>query len=155
MATLQLTPTYNGYSTSGPNGFVQTEVGGGMPRTQLDLVGGVSVVNLRFVLSEWQYQYWRAFYLGTITEGSLPFDMTLDVDGYDATYSVQIVKGTVAESRAYQTGIQVTFQVYARPIIDEDYMASVVDLYGAYGEAGSSLLEAIDQFANTDSQVLT
>ena len=155
MATLQLTPTYSGYANSGPDSFVQTDIGGGMPRTQLDLVGGVSVVNLRFVLSVWQYQYWRAFYLETLSEGSLPFNMTLDVDGYDATYSVNIVKGSVSEARSYQNAIEVTFKVFAKPIIDEDYMSSVVDLYDAYGVDGSDLLAAIDQFANTDSQVLT
>lgn len=155
MATLNITPTYAGYATSGPESVVQTNVGGGPPRTQLDHIGVVCPVNLRFVLSLWQYQYWRAFFLETITEGSLPFNMTLDIDGYDSTYEVTIVKGSLNERRAFAQAYEVVFQVFAKPIIDEDYLGSVVDLYDAYGVEGSTLLEAIEQFANVDSRVLT
>lgn len=155
MATLNLTPTYSGYATTGPESFVQSNISGGYPRTQLDFVGGVSVVNLRFVLSMWQYQYWRAFFLNTISEGSLPFNIDLDIDGYNETYEVQIVQGSLNENQAYVRAKEVTFSVYAQPVIDEDYMSDSVDLFDAYGDEGENILPAIDQFANTDSQVLT
>lgn len=154
MATLLLTPTYSGYSTKDANNIVQSKVGGGMPRTQLDLVGGVSVVNLRFVLSPWQYQYWMAFYYKEIQSGSLPFNIDLDIDGYNNTYEVMIVENSIGKNQAYVRGMEVNFQVFAKPIIDNDYMEGVLELYEAYGVDGEDVLNALHQFANIDSNVL-
>ncbi|MBL4802070.1 MAG: hypothetical protein JKY45_09255 [Emcibacter sp.] len=153
MAVLQLTPTYAGYADNIASGFVQTNIGGGFPRTQLDMVGGVAVVNLRFVLSEWQHQYWKAFYLRALREGSLAFTMSLDLDGYDADYNVQIVQGSISTGQL-GTAKEVTFQVYAQPIIDASYMDGTLELYTAYGPNGQSMLNALNQLANIDSNVL-
>ena len=155
MATLNLTPIYAGYGDKASTDFVQSNISGGMPRTQLDLVGGVSVVNLVFRLSPVGHQYWKSFFYNTIKTGALPFNINLDIEGYSQTYSVQIVNNSVNRALAYVRGNDVSFQVYAKPVVDAEYMQGITDIYEAYDEESYLLLEAIAQFANVDSQVLT
>ncbi len=145
-----------GYSIQGPGGTRRTDVGGGMPRYALDWDRGAQQYNVTLILDRYQWQVWESFWLVSIKKGSLPFDMILDSGLGPSLHTVHIVPGSYSANLQLISHATVAFtveaesQIYANP----DAATAIVDIYNAYGYDAYSLLNAIEQFANYDSDAL-
>lgn len=145
-----------GYSYQGPNGVMESEVGGGMPRYALDYDRGVQQFDVTFVLNPLEHQVFTHFYHNTIKKGAIGFDMPLNSGTGVVDHSVNIVPGTYSVTFADVNVIVVSFsvkaesQAYANP----EAGAALIDIYNEYGHGTHALLAALEKFATVDSNVL-
>lgn len=145
-----------GYSHGGPGGVSRTAVEGGLNRYALSYDRGVQPFNVAIVCDLEQYEVWSLFYHHIIKKGAITFDMPLDSGSGVAQHAANMVPGTYNATHTNGTTVVITFSVEATSKI-YDFDAESAELIVDYYNAGLDLLalfDALNQFANIDSNVL-
>jgi hypothetical protein len=80
MNKLFITPIVSNYSVASPDNVISTTTAGGFSRSRLDIVGGIMIVNVSWMLDENAFNYLNAFYYTILANGTLPFLCNLVLD---------------------------------------------------------------------------
>lgn len=153
-----LAPVAQNFGFNGPDGVESTDIAGGMPRTGLRWARGVQLFRVTLILKPVELSVWSAFFHRIIKKGALPFDMPLDSGMGVATHTVVMVPGTYSASRTGGAMTAVSFSVWAESNaydMTDAEAQSLIDIFNAYGDGSGQLLDALAQFANHDTLVLT
>lgn len=147
MNRLDLCPLQSGYSASFGDGVVSTPALKGMPRTRLDFVGAVHMVNASFLLGDGDYGYLMSFYR-VYQRNPQPFIARLILDTpLGADYQCKFVGDSLRFNSKDGKYVSVSCQLYAAPLaIDIDYDESVVALRNV-GTNGD-VLKNLDKLVN-------
>lgn len=145
-----LTPAYSGFSASPAADTLQAQLDGGPSRFRLNQTGAAVTVQVQWGLTRNGFNYLEAFF--RLLPGSMPFLIDLIIDNADLTeYTARLVPGS--KQLAGVQGLQriVTAQLEVKPTRSDPAVdAAIVALYGAYGEAGRSVLDRLAQLVNED-----
>ena len=145
------------YSIGDPGGVSRTEVAGGLSRYALDWSRGSRIFSVSMVLSDLQYQVWQYFYVHVIQKGALPFLMPLDSDGTVVPHLVNILPGSLNESRVHEVYWAVTYSVEAESNaynVSKDDAIAVIDFYNTYQDQSESFLNRLYTFARYDLEIV-
>ena len=137
--------TSRNYSFAVGNNVVQNAVGGGMPRSGLDLSVEAINFSLNFILSNYQYQILNMFYYSKINKGANSFNMTLDAGVGLEVMQCVIKKGSwkvVKPSAGYWSLSFVAIAESTASQLD-DFCDNLYDLNECYGNSLGSILEAL------------
>lgn len=144
------------FSFTGPGGVVRTEVEGGSPRSALSFDCGPQLFSVALVCDPDEFFIWSLFFHHTIKKGAISFDMDLDSGTGVATHSATMVPGSYQANNTNGSTWIVTFQVSAESKAydyDAGAAALIIDAYNA-GTTLTTILDALEQFATVDSNVL-
>lgn len=147
---LLLPPSEAGYGASLASAFHYANLNGGRGRRRAKFVGGTHYVSVTWVLDEWQYDYWMAFWRISTAEGVLPFLADLIVDNAAiAEYEVGAMPDSLRLSVRGESRV-VQLDVEAVPVVDADFDAANLLHYGLYGDDAPDVLARLAVFANED-----
>lgn len=130
--------------------FQREELDGGFSRKRLHIVGGASVVTVRFLLQGFEVQVFREFYRYRLAEGALPFRASLILDGpelevYDATFTKPWRLVDLPGHALHM--IATEMEVIPDPVVSDTAVA-VLDWYDELGAQAPQLLAALDDLVN-------
>lgn len=105
MTTPALTyrPERDGYSCDPGYGVISTKLDGGASRMRLDMINAAHTVNLRWMLSGYDYTLFMGFFRDTLVEATIPFlaDLLTDI-GTLTTHKMRCVNGQMPRLTANQ-----------------------------------------------------
>jgi hypothetical protein len=134
MDKFRLVPQSAGYAIAPPVGeVIASEVPGGLPMLSADIEGGVSIVDVSFMLDAGDWQYTEAFMRNRTGAGAEPFLIDMILNGSDiAEFTVMLVPESKHLTAAVAQIRYLSLQLYALPAeVDEDADSSIVDIYEA------------------------
>ena len=135
------------YSFGRGTNVLQTKVDGGMPRFNLDRTLEPVPFILNFIMSNLKHQVFMSFYDGVINHGGDSFKMNLDSGTGIVEHQVNIVPGTLKQSRPSACNWAVSFTALAQVTPSQlDSCSSVYDLYECYGDGSGALLQSLEDF---------
>ena len=151
MDKLVLRPDADGYQYTDGTEVVAVALDGGQGRYRRDRIGATTQVTCTWTLNPTQYQYWRAFYVTTTKKGALAFlcDVVSD-DGLGPREAVcNFVPGSVmlASQNGYTYVMQASLEV-APAVHDADADATLVLLYGLYGDGIDAFFASLEHLTN-------
>lgn len=152
-----LTPTVAAYSHNGPGGVLRTEVAGGAARYGVQYGRGTQQFNVTLILDKLKFSVWTAFYHHIIQKGAVTFDMPLDSGFGTELHAVNIVPDTYTATRTGGIAMIVAFVVEAENKVYQmsaAEAAGLIDVYTIYGDDSLRLLDRLNQFANSDTNVM-
>lgn len=153
----QFVPIVAQYSYKDPGGVIRTEVAGGANRYALDWARGVQPFSVTLILNALQLSVWEAFYHLITQKGAITFDMNLDSGFGVQPHACNIVPGSYNAARTGGILTAVSFVVEAESKVYDMTAAdgaSLVDMYGTYGDGLPSFFSRLAVFATADSNVL-
>lgn len=148
---LNALPDSSGYTLIDGNSVVNSgELEGGASRSRADVIGATATCDVRWTCGPALYAYLRAFYRTAITNGADSFQMNLIFDqSTPILYTVKFVPGTFKLDSTQGLTYILAGSLEVSPIpVNANFDNAVVDIFGAYGETGSTILATIAQFAN-------
>jgi hypothetical protein len=144
---LLVTPEESNYTFEDGQEVVRVELEGGAGRYRRDVIGAASLVRCRWLLSQEQYFYLRAFYRSTVLNGSLPFLIDLLLDIPTLTEHTAYFKNEPRLNRVQGHMHQVQADLEVEPVaLDSDYYDAVVMLFEEGVESG--LFATLEELVN-------
>jgi hypothetical protein len=149
-------PTIASYSNDEPGGVLRTEVSGGAPRYAMDFDRGAQPFHITLILDKQQFMVWVAFYHAVIKKGAISFLMTLDSGLGPMDHVVNIQPGSYTATRT-ETATVVAFVVDTENsayTLSASDAQGIIDFYNLLGGSSRALIDRLNQFANSDTNVL-
>lgn len=149
-------PDTSSYSIDEPGGVMRTEVGGGHARYALDWDRGTQRFSVTLMLEQDRFSIWSAFYAHIIKKGSIAFYMPLDSGFGTSMHLANIVPGSYSVARdgvlsIITMTVEAESQSYDMTSADAQ---SMIDIYNAYGDEMTLLLDRIALFATVEVAVI-
>ena len=135
------------YSFSRGTNVLQTKVDAGMPRFNLDRTFEPVPFTLNFLMSNLKFQVFLSFYDRVINHGGNSFKMNLDSGTGIVEHQVNIVPGTLKQTRPDACNWVVSFTALAQVTPSQfDSCSSLYDLYSCYGDQSGEILSSLEAF---------
>ena len=149
---LLLIPEQSSYRYGPDNSVITTTLDGGYSKSRTDLVNNASIVSCSWLLKDYHYQYFRAFFKAATDKGVFPFliDLILDqpyLEEYEAKFIPESVQMDTPQGLMYT----VTADLEVIPIADIEFAQGIVD---AYTPGGYDYLYNLEQLVNVDLEPL-
>jgi hypothetical protein len=151
MQTMKIPPDTNSYAIgTASDDAVEILLDGGASRRRADKDMATRILTVQWTTGPNGYNYLQAFYRKATRKGSMPFLCPLINDSADVLdYKCWFVGKTFV--LAGQTGrtytCQASIEVVPMPINDA-YDQSIIDVYSAYGDEGSYMLDRLSFLVN-------
>lgn len=149
-------PLETGYTVTDGEETIVEKLDGGAGRYRSDILNASLKVTVRWLFTQAQFGYFRAFYKGTTASGALPFLLDLIVDeGATLTeHTCNFVPRKVKTAKVKGFSYQVSAELEVRPIVYSDgFYESIVFLYEHFGEdqtGASSMFNQLEQLVTVD-----
>lgn len=147
-----LVPESDSYSETEGAEVIATRLDGGQARYRRDKIGVTTLASVQWKMNPGQYQYWRAFFVGVLKRGTLPFICQLvSEDGTGPSDHVcTFVPGSVAKPGQQGLTYIQTAQLEVVPLPhDEVFDVAVVALFESAGPDGAEALSLMARLVNT------
>lgn len=151
-----LPPDSDSYQVTDGKDAIYTELGGGLGRYRLDVLGASFKVRCQWSLDRADYDYFRAFFKSFAEKGGLPFlvDLIIDASSIEE-HTAYFIPDSVRLIRQEGHLYVVAADLEVRPIPrEEGYDEIIVVLYEAYGasfeQQAITNLDLLEQLVNVD-----
>jgi hypothetical protein len=152
MEKFQILPDSTGYSVTDGKEVISIQLDGGASRYRRDILNANSKVTCQWSFDRDEYQYMRAFYKTTTSNGSIPFLIDLILDESALTeHQAYFVPGSMAlrEQRGHLYLVSAELDVKPIPR-DVLYDESLVMIWSNYYPDPLVFLNALEQLVNVD-----
>lgn len=149
-------PQEAGYTVTDGEETIAEKLDGGASRYRADILNASLKVTVRWLFTQAQFGYFRAFYKGTTASGSLPFLLDLIIDEGTALteHTCNFVPRKLKTIKVKGHSYQVSVELEVRPIIHPDgFYDSIVFLYEQFGEdqaGASNMFNQLEQLVTVD-----
>jgi hypothetical protein len=150
LPVLKLSPLIEGYTFEQGSSVMSIKLEGGLSRYRMDKIGASAQVNVRFILTKQQYNYFEAFYNTKIAMGSLPFEIGLISENSEIrTHKCFFVEGTKKLTKTIGDVFWISCTLEAEPIArDVDYDNTLIMIFEEYGEEGDNFINLLEELTN-------
>lgn len=142
---LNLLPDQSGYAYSPENELVSIKLDGGLSRSRKDITGAASKVDVKWIFTLEEFQYFQAFFSFVTSRGALSFLLDLLLDRPETEeFTCKFVPNTlVVTNEGLARMVSAQLEVLPKPdlVLDE----IIVALYGR-----SDMLDPLEQLVNVD-----
>ncbi len=152
-------PEQASYSVTDGEEVARIELDGGKGKYRTDILNSSSLVNVTWLFTPAQYEYFRAFYKGSAAaSGATPFliDLILDEALTLTEHTAYFIPKKVKLKKVQGMSYSVSAQLEAIPTVYSDgYFDWIVTMYETYGEDQQgiiTMLNQLDQLVNIDLQ---
>ena len=150
MDKFQLPPDSAAYTVVDGKEVIAIQLDGGAARYRRDILNANSKVTCQWTFDRDEYQYLRAFYKTSTSNGSLPFLIDLALDDPALTeHQAYFVPGSMSlrEQRGHMYVVAAELDVKPIPR-DQAYDESLVMIWSGYAPDPSLFLNQLEQLVN-------
>ena len=153
----QIPPEQASYAVDDGESVIRTVLDGGKGKYRTDILNATSTVDVTWVFSAIEYEYFRAFFKGTAAaQGATPFliDLILDEAQALTEHTAYFIPNKTKLTKVRGMSYTVKAQLEVEPKeYTEGYFDFIVYMYETYGEnqqGMADMLAQLEQLVNVD-----